>query len=174
MNEKLLQLVQISLERRMMKTDVQFWAINAKVSDLFEGAFEDRKRQGEKEMSLYDTILHYIKRLNNPDFFSKLGNIKEAAFYEYALIDKSTWSSIKYNTIIPSKKTLLKLVIALRLNETEAKDLLRKGSNSFDLKDMRDQVILALIDIKCYDITDVYEVLEEYRNKGPKKFDNIY
>ena len=98
----------------------------------------------------------------------------QAAFYKYAYIDKSTWSELRWNLVVPKKKTLLKLIIALRLNEEEAEDLMRRGSSSFNPKDLRDQIILALIDIQCYNPDDVYEVLEEYRLHGSQKFENIY
>ena len=135
---------------------------------------ELRMVHGQKEATLYEKILEYIRRLNNPAFFRKNGEIKESGFYKYAYIDKSTWSELRWNIVVPKKKTLLKLVIALRLNEEEAVDLLRRGSNSFNPKDLRDQIILALIDLQCYNPDEVYAVLEEYRLHGSQKFENIY
>lgn len=135
---------------------------------------EQRITHGQKEATVYEKVLEYIKRLNNPAFFRKNGEIKESAFYQYAYIDKSTWSELRWNLVVPKKKTLLKLAIALRLNEQEAVDLMQRGSNSFNPKDLRDQIILALIDIQCYNPNEVYEVLEEYRLHGSQKFENIY
>lgn len=145
-----------------------------KVSLEIARSVEGRRKKTEQEETLYQVIIRHIRGLNNPNFYRKNGELKESAFYEYAYIDKSTWSELRYNKIVPKKKTLLRLVIALRLNEENAIDLLRRGSSSFDPKDMRDQIILALIELKCYNPDDVYEVLEEYRLHGPHPFENIY
>ncbi|MCD7883979.1 MAG: hypothetical protein LUI87_09830 [Lachnospiraceae bacterium] len=137
-------------------------------------AVENRMQQHETQKSLYDLILFYIKRLGKSRFFFKNGELNAAAFYQYAQIDKSTWSQLKYGTATPKKETLLKLVIALRLSVDEAEDFMVKGSNSLNPNDPRDLVILALLDVKCYEIGDVYEVLEEYGKNGVRKFENIY
>ena len=78
---------------------------------------------------------------------------------------------------LPQKETMLKLVIALRLNEADATKLLSKASCSFNDTDLRDMVILACIDVCCYDIETVYDILEEYADDGPnrpRRFKNIY
>lgn len=145
-----------------------------KVSLEIARSVEDRRKKAEQEETLDEVIIRHIRRLNNRNFYRKNGELKESAFYKYAYIDKSTWSELRRKKIVPKKKTLLKLVIALRLNEEDAIDLLRRGSSSFDPRDMRDQIILALIELKCYNPDDVYEVLEEYRLHGPQPFENIY
>lgn len=144
--------------------------VNPEISRLVE----QRMAFGQKEATLYEKIMEYIRRQNNPAFFRKNGEIKESGFYHYAYIDKSTWSELRWNLVVPKKKTLLKLVIALRLNEEEAVDLMRRGSSSFNPRELRDQIILALIDIRCYEPDTVYEVLEEYRQHGARSFENIY
>lgn len=145
-----------------------------KVSPELSQLVEQRMAFGQKEATLYEKVIEYIRRQSNPAFFRKNGEIKEAGFYKYACIDKSTWSELRWNLVVPKKKTLLKLVIALQLNEEEATDLMWRGSSSFNPKDLRDQIILALIDIRCYDPDTVYEVLEEYRLHGGQKIENIY
>ena len=124
--------------------------------------------------SLYEFLCRWLEKRH---WVKKSGKLDEGGFYKYAMIDKNTWSNIRWSIGFPSKETLLKLIIALRLNEQEAQVLMRKGSGALNPLDPRDRVILALIDIKCYDIDDVYEVLEEY-GKHPAKpedaFNNIY
>lgn len=132
------------------------------------------RRMKQESDTLYDFIIEHIKKLNKTKYIRKNGNINEPAFYNEAFIDKSTWSNIRLNKTIPSKETLLKLIIALRLNEAESNELMAKGHNSLDPNDPRDLVMLALIDIRCYDPVVVYEVLEEYGKNGVKKFHNIY
>ncbi len=127
--------------------------------------------------SLYDTTMRYLRRLDNPAFLRKNGEINEAAFYKYARIEKSNWSRIRLGEAFPRKETLLKLVIALHLNEKDASTLLSKASCSFNDTDLRDMVILACLDIRCYDIETIYEILEEYADNGPdrpRRFKNIY
>ena len=173
MTEELFRKVDECLQKKLA-SPIPFNFTTAKVSVDVGNRIGQRFRTMEQEDSLYDVVVRYVKRLNDIRFYFKNGEVNDAAFYRYACIDKSTWSDLKHSLIVPKKKTLLKLVIALRLNEREAVDLMRRGSNSFDPKDMRDQIILSLIDLSCYEIEDVYEVLEEYRNKGPQKFENIY
>lgn len=148
----------------------KFEKINPQIAEMIE----KKKLAGDKEESLYEMIIRYINRLNNNNFRKKNGSINESAFYYYAIIDKSTWSDIRNNKIIPKKKTLLKLVIALELNEEEATDFMHKGGSSFDRKSLLDQIILAFIDLKIYDIEELYATLEYYRENGTQRFDNIY
>jgi len=172
MNAWLLLAVEEAIQKRrkMLAGTQPVQKIDPKVKEMVQRRID----QGKKEATLFDLIETYLRRLDNKNFYKKNGELNEAAFCRYAMIDKSTWSSLRYNLIVPKKKTLLKLVIALKLNEDEAADLMHKGRNSFDLKDLRDQIILALIDIRCYDIEEVYEVLEEYRSHGAQPFENIY
>lgn len=141
--------------------------ISSRITDAINKFPEDQE-------SLYDFLCKWLKHRK---WVRKSGKLDESGFYKYAMIDKNTWSNIRWNKGWPSKETLLKLVIALRMNEQEANELMRKGSGVLNPLDPRDRIILALIDIKCYDINDVYEVLEEY-GKNPadpeKRFANIY
>lgn len=174
MKENLLHIVELRLQMRLNKANTTTCRASKILNPVIDAHISSRLDAMVCEDSLYDVVIRYIKRLNNENFFKKNGEVNDAAFYRYACIDKSTWSDLKYSQVVLKKKTLLKLVIALRLNEEEAEDLLRRGSSGFDPKDIRDQIILALIDIRCYEIEDVYEVLEEYRKKGKQKFQNIY
>lgn len=127
--------------------------------------------------SLYSMILGFLERIEGTQFRRKSGGLNEAAFYKYARIEKNTWSNIRLGNTTPQKETMLKLVIALRLNEQEAVALLAKASYGFNDTDLRDMVILACIDTNCYEIETVYEILEEYADDGPgrlRRFRNIY
>lgn len=139
---------------------------------------DPNKRPSVKEPTIYEDAIRYVKRLNDPRFLRKNGDVKEATFYQYAYIDKSTWSDMKWGNITPSKKTLLKLILALRLSEEEAVELLAKGKSGFESEDMQDQVILALVEIQSakYDlkVDDMVEILDYYRINGPKPYDSIY
>lgn len=169
----------ISIEERInqrlassKQTNEKF--VYKKINDEIAEAIDKRIAEASEDNALYSLILVYIRRLNNEKYMRKNGEINEAAFYRDAFIDKSTWSDIRWGKILPNKKTLLKLIIALRLSEDEANELMAMGSNSLNPSDPRDIIILALIDIKCYDVYDVYDVLEEYGKNGKRKFENIY
>lgn len=134
--------------------------------------------KGIRESTIYEDAIVYIKRLNNARFLRKNGEVKEAPFYQYAYIDKSTWSELKWNQVVPSKKTLLKLILALKLDKAEAEALMAKGQKAFDPDDFQDQVILAVIGMRNgeyeIDIDDIIEILDYYRTNGPRTFDSIY
>lgn len=135
------------------------------------------------ESTIYEDVIYYIKRLGDVRFLRKGGGIKEAAFYQYAHVDKSTWSGLKWNQLTPSKKTVLKLALALKLSEEEAWALLDKAHHFFALSDKQedyaqDKIILALINLDRkkfdLDVDQIIEVLYYYQHNGTKYFDSIY
>ena len=123
------------------------------------------------DTSFYSYLCGELKKRG---FVKKSGLLDEGGFYDYAQISSNTWSNIRWNKGTPSKETLRKLVFALKMNEEDATELLRRGHDAFDETDPRDRVLLALIDIRCYDIYKVYEVLEEYGQHGKQPFRNLY
>lgn len=136
-----------------------------------------------EEPELYFAILEHIKKLDRPDFYfksgDKKGELNKAKFCRYSDVDDSTMYNICWNIKKPSKETLLKLIVALKLNEKDAIDLMEKGSNAFFENDFRDQLMLALINCKEWekmDYIDVYDIMEKFRNDGlpAHRFDNIY
>ena len=140
-------------------------------------AFISANRGNAQTATLYEEVMLYLERLNRETdgaFSRKNGAINEAKFYEYAYIDKSTWSSMKNNLIVPKKKTVLKLAIALRLSEDEAMRLMQKINDCFDYDDKQDLIVLALLNLKIYDITTVIDTLEFYQMQGQPYFDSIY
>lgn len=137
-----------------------------------------RECVAEPSSTIYEDAIFYIKRLGDSRFLRKNGNVKEATFYQYAYIDKSTWSGMKWNLLTPSKKTIFKLALALKLSEAETESLLSKAHQSFDLNDYQEQLIWALIELRNgpykLDVDGIVEVLEYYQRNGPKPFDSIY
>ena len=132
-----------------------------------------------EKFTLYDDIIAYIKRLGVKDYLRRNGEVKEATFYQRAYIDKSTWSDIKWDKINPSKKTILKLIIALELNEKESEEMLRKCKERFEYDNIQDQIILAIIKIRTkrkLEIEEVKDILFEYQEmyKEINPFDCIY
>lgn len=127
---------------------------------------------------LYSIVIGYVMRLDNGRFLKRNGKVSETRFYEYARIDKSTWSEMKRGTVVTSKKTLLKLIIALELDEAEATALLQVMGSGFYPNDPQDQVVQAIIDLRKngFEITvdDAIEILYDYSQIGSKPFVSIY
>ncbi len=143
-----------------------------------------KKQKGEFGYSkLYCILLEYIARLDRTDFYfksgDKKGELNGAGFCAYAQIDDSSWSNIKWGTGNIKKETLLKIIVALKLSEQDAKIIMEQGSSGFSDSDFRDQLMLALINCKEWremDYIVVYEIMERYRNDGlpEHRFKNIY
>ena len=166
-NAELFAQIEFSMKKRSERA-----CIPQKVSPYIEQAVLAREKSAKETGTLYSYVCEKMKRYSR--FVKKNGKLDESGFYTYARIDKTTWSNIRWNLRTPSKETLLKLVFALMLNEKEADELLKRGCNSLNEQDPRDRVVLALIDVRCYDIESVYDVLEEYGKNGAQPFKNIY
>lgn len=162
---ELFQKIEASLSRRSTP-------VFQKVDLRVEQAIAARERHAAASGTLYTHVCDILQRQNR--FIKKSGKLDEPGFYAYARIDKTTWSNLRWNLRVPSKETLLKLIFALRLNEAEARALMARGSNSLNEADPRDRIVLALLDVGCYEIESVYEVLEEYGTRGAVPFRNIY
>lgn len=146
------------------------WKIDPDIYSALEEALQSRKG-ADTSGSLYEFLCEQLKKQH---FVKKSGLLDEAGFYTYAQISSNTWSNIRWGNGIPSKETLLKLIMGLKMDEDTAVRLMELGENELRLSDPRDRVILALIDIRCYDIYTVYDVLEEYGKCGAQPFSNIY
>lgn len=157
-------------ERHLSDSDCVHY-VKAVAEELSRGAFEEEK-------TLYEDICFYLERMNQGDpeekFKKKSGRLDEKRFYDYAQIDKNTWSNMRLNAKGITKESALKLVIALQLSEREAEKLLKKASWSFNRNDYRDRVILALLHIRCFDPYEAAGLLEEYGKKEEHPFRNIY
>lgn len=149
---------------------------NAQLLDAIDAHLGRPEEIGES--TIYEDAVSYLRRLGNPRFLRKSGGVKEAAFYQYACIDKSTWSELKWNQVKPSKKTVFKLILALELTQEEAEALLGKVQAAFDPAEMQDQVILAMVNLReqGYELSvdDAAQVLDYYRENGPRPFNSIY
>lgn len=143
-----------------------------------EVAEELSRRPFEEETTLYEDICQYINRINQgastEKFLKKSGKTDEKKFYDYAQIDKNTWSNIRLKARGITKESALKLVIALQLSEKEAQELLKKASWSFNKSDYRDRVIIALLHVGCFDPQKAAWLLEEYGKNEKHPFPNIY
>ena len=146
----------------------------------------------EKQDTLYEMVERKLRDVQQREPFVELRLFNEgkdeligARFYEYAYIDKQTWTDIKYNQGNREKKTLLKLIIALELNVKESEDLLGTFNKSFDLEDPQEQLIYTIValreqgKLKGLEVDDVVAILYYYQDfsaevTGEAAFDSIY
>ncbi len=95
----------------------------------------------------------------------------EAEVYNKAHIDRRLFSKIRTNKdYTPSKATILALILALDLEEKEAKDLLERAGYSFSKAQKGDIIILFFIRNRVYDIYVINDALEHFGIKMPWGF----
>ena len=131
------------------------------------------RRRGRKQ-SAVDYVFHMLPERG---FRLANGEADWVRFYKYARIEADVWSTFSSGAHRPSKETLLKIIVGLRLSEDEACELLSLEGNGFRSDDKRDNVLLACMECGYYEIEDVYEILEEYGGvvvNGKRLFQNIY
>ena len=91
------------------------------------------------------------------------------SFYREARINADVWSNFRSGTVASSKPTLLKIVIALRLNEDEARHFLSLAGKAYNAMEMTDRIIFACIDLGIYDPDTICEILVYYKRVYAKK-----
>lgn len=83
--------------------------------------------------------------------------------YRRANIDRRLFSKIRHNEDYhPGKKTVLALAVALCLNLSETKDLLRRAGMAFSPASRMDLIVEFCIQNRIYDLFKVNALLEEY------------
>ena len=89
-------------------------------------------------------------------------------------IDDDTWSTLRNNSVIPRKKTVFKIALALHLSQDEAAELLAKANKRFDDNNNQDLIVMALLGIKDYTMDDVLETFDFYQENLNEFLPNIY
>lgn len=157
---------------KTLKTNIVYPGIK---EDILNSISMRRKSNQAKSETVYEYVTGYIK--NNSDQFQEFiknnGKINEVKLYTYARIDNSTWSRLRLNTPTPSGVTMRKLIFALKLDENKANEMMRLGGDFLNDDVRRDEVILAILDNKIYEIEIVKEILE-WQSNGNPPFKNIY
>lgn len=117
----------------------------------------------ENKISL-EELLNMIE----PTFSDKLFQIivqkdlNEVDVYKKANIDRRLFSKLRNKDYKPSKNTILALIISLKLNTEEARNLLSYAGYNLAPNDKTDVIVGFFLEKKEYDIYKINEVLYRY------------
>ena len=113
----------------------------------------DRHTTNEEKASCFAKYMEDLKNVH--------GIKKDPEIYNKANITKQNWSSFMSGKSVPSLKTLLKVVFAMKLTNHECKYLLKKMGFTLSSSSKFSLVIRYCIENKIYDLYDVNKLLEE-------------
>ena len=113
---------------------------------------EIKKAQAEGN-SFYQTICFHIDRL---------GYKSDADFYNSINMPRQQFSRLRDASNTLSKKTVLWIIVALRLDYDQACDLLQKAGYRFRKGDMRDVILSYIFRNTTYDLYEVNQVLDHF------------
>lgn len=115
-----------------------------------EDMLKESKRSGNP---FYEDVCKYMKRIgyeNDSDFYNSISMPRQ----QFARLRDAS------NTL--SKKTVLWIIVGLRLNYPEASDLLQKAGYFFRKNDMRDVILTYIFRNTTYDLDMVNQVLDHF------------
>lgn len=103
----------------------------------------------ETDVTFQEKLLEYIDRMG----------IKDSEFYNSLNLSKQMFSKLRSNKFYqPSRNTVMASCIRLRLNLTEANDLMGRAGFAFSPNNKADMVVKGCIEHKIYDV----ELVEDY------------
>lgn len=129
----------------------------SRVSCDLEGIEENLQKEIKKAKAegnpFYQTICDHIDRL---------GYKSDADFYNSINMPRQQFSRLRDASNTLSKKTVLWIIVALRLDYDQAADLLQKAGYRFRKGDMRDVILMYIFRNTTYDLYEVNQVLEHF------------
>lgn len=103
----------------------------------------------ETDITFQEKLFEYIDRMG----------IKDSEFYNSLNLSKQMFSKLRSNKFYqPSRNTVMASCIRLRLNLTEANDLMGRAGFAFSPNNKADMVVKGCIEHKIYDV----ELVEDY------------
>lgn len=115
-----------------------------------------------------EQLLHEARRQNNPfyadvcKYMDRLGFKTDADFYNSISMPRQQFARLRDAGHVLSKKTVLWIIVGLRLNYAEASDLLQKAGYNFRKNDARDVVLAYIFRNTAYDLDLVNRVLDHF------------
>lgn len=112
--------------------------------------------------------LEELLNMVEPTFSDKLFQIivekdlNEVDVYKKANIDRRLFSKLRNKDYKPSKNTILALIISLKLNAEEARNLLSYAGYNLAPNDKTDVIVGFFLEKQEYDICKINEVLYRY------------
>lgn len=109
-----------------------------------------------------------IRKEGNPfyqgtcEYMKRLGFDKDSDFYNAIGMPRQQFARLRNAGNTLSKKTVLWIIVGLRLNYQEATDLLMKAGYSFRKSDMRDVILMYILRNTDYNLRMVNEVFEHF------------
>jgi hypothetical protein len=144
-------------------------ATTSKLSDSqthFE--YTSLKIEGQKLDPDKEKIKEFVKKNRIKGFRDLLfkfiddNNQVDAEVYKKALLDRRLFSKIRSNQDYhPNKKTIIALLLALKLELEQSLQLLKAAGYSLSESSVFDLVIVYCVTHKIYDLDKVNEILEE-------------
>ena len=120
------------------------------IGDLLAQQMKNAKRRGNP---FYETVCRYMERI---------GYQSDAEFYNAISMPRQQFARLRNPENTLSKRTVLWIIVGLRLNYQEANDLLRKAGYHFRNNDMRDVLLTYIFRNTAYDLDTVNHVLEHF------------
>ena len=113
----------------------------------------------------FDKIFSYFKQ-TFPEYLleciSKRG-LNEVEVYKKAHLDRRIFSKLRNErNYMPSKRTLLAIMLAMELNLSEATEILNKAGYTLSTFNKEDTIIKFCFENKIYDLFTVNEILDSY------------
>jgi len=88
--------------------------------------------------------------------------MEDVEVYRRANIDRKLFSKMRKRDYIPKKINVIALIIALKLNMDEAKDLLARAGYAFSMCSKFDIIVMYFIEKKNYDIFEINDTLYSF------------
>jgi hypothetical protein len=97
-------------------------------------------------------------------------NIKEVAMYKSAFISKAYYHKIITGKSLPSRKTVMALLIAMKLGEEEAKRFLHAAGYQFSASSHFDMIIEYHVKKGLYDFEQLDQTLYQLTEETLRKY----
>ena len=114
---------------------------------------EENLASSKRVNPFYDSVIAHMERQ---------GFSTDADFYNSIGMPRQLFAKIRDASNNLSKKTVLWIVVGLKLDYSQASDLVRKAGYTFRKGDMRDVVLSYILRNTKYDLFSVNEILEHF------------
>lgn len=121
--------------------------------DKLEKPIAEKLRDSKYENPFYEAICEHMERL---------GYKTDADFYNSISMPRQQFARLRDPSNNLSKKTVLWIIVGLRLDYPRASDLLQKAGYSFRKNDMRDVILTYIFRNTIYDLDMVNQILDHF------------